>query len=95
MAIAWGFKTFTLAIDSLTVLNWMDNTVDARNRVKTKGAAEMLVRHRLEVICDTIAEFGLRVSVSFVSTTENKADCISRRLTQVFKVMRDQACWRY
>ena len=78
MAIAWGFKTFTLAIDSLTVLNWMDNTVDARNRVKTKGAAEMLVKRRLGVIRDTIAEFGLRVSVRFVSTTENKADCMSR-----------------
>ena len=78
LAIAWGFKTFTLAIDSLTVVNWMGNTFDARNRVKTKGAAEMLVKPRLGVIPDTIAEFGLRVSVRFVSTTENKADCIGR-----------------
>ena len=78
LAIAWGFKTFTLAIDSLTVVNWMGNTIDARNRVKTKGAAEMLVKRRLGVIRDTIAEFGLRVSVRFVSTTENKADCMSR-----------------
>ena len=47
LTIAWGIKTFTLAIDSLTVVNWMGNTIDARNRVKTKGAAEMLVKRRL------------------------------------------------
>ena len=56
----------------------MGNTIDARNRVKTEGAAEMLVKRRLGVIRDTIAEFGLRGSVRFVSTTENKADCMSR-----------------
>ena len=55
----------------------MGNTIDARNCVKTKGAAVMLVRHRLGVIRDTIAEFGLMVSVCFVSTA-NKADCMGR-----------------
>ena len=59
LTIAWGIKTFTLAIDSLTVVNWMGNTIDARNRVKTIDAAEMLVKRRLGVIRDTIAEFGL------------------------------------
>ena len=66
-----------MAIDSLTVVNWVGNTIDARNRVKTKCAAEMLVKRHLGVIRDTITEFGLRVSVSFVSTAENKADCMS------------------
>ena len=48
------------------------------NRVKPKGAAEMLVKRHLGVICDTITKSGVRVSVRFVSTTENKADCMSR-----------------
>ena len=78
LAIGWRFKPFTLAITSVTVVNWMGNTIDALNHVKTKGAPEMLVKHFLGVIRDTVAYFGLRVSVHFVLTTENKSDCISR-----------------
>ena len=47
LAIAWGFKTFTLVIDSLTVVNWVTNVIDKRSRVRTKSAAEMLVTRRL------------------------------------------------
>jgi transposase InsO family protein/ribonuclease HI len=78
LAIAWGFKTFALAIDSLTVVNWMTNTVDKRNRVRTKGAAEMLVKRRLGVISDTIAEYYLKLTIRFVPTVENKADRMTR-----------------
>jgi transposase InsO family protein len=78
LAIAWRFKTFTLAIDLRTVVNWMGNTIGARSRVKTKSAAEMLVKRRLGVIRETIAEFGLDVSVRFVPTVENKADIMTR-----------------
>lgn len=78
LAIAWGFKIFTLAVDSLTVVNWMSNVIDKRSRVKTKSAAEMLVKRRLGVISDTITEYGLTVSVRFVSTIENKADRMTR-----------------
>ncbi|XP_067943207.1 uncharacterized protein [Watersipora subatra] len=77
-AIAWGFKTFTLAIDSLTVVNWWTNTMDERNRVRTKGVAEMLVKRRLGVIRDTIAKYGLAVSVHFVPSVEDKADRMTR-----------------
>ena len=31
LAIAWGFKTFTLAVDSLTVVNWVTNVIDKRS----------------------------------------------------------------
>ena len=78
LAIAWGFKTFTLAVDSLTVVNWVTNVIYKRSRVRTKSAAEMLVKRRLGVIGDTIAEYGLAVSVRFVSTIENKADRMTR-----------------
>jgi len=67
-----------LAVDSLIVVSWVGNTIDARSRVKTKGAAEMLVQRRLGVIRDTISEFGLNVSVQFVPTAENKANCMTR-----------------
>ncbi|XP_067939132.1 uncharacterized protein [Watersipora subatra] len=78
LAIAWGFKTFTSAIDSLTVVNWLTNTIDERNRVRTKSVAEMLVKRRLGVIRNTIAEYGLAVSVHFVPSVENKVDQMTR-----------------
>ena len=78
LAIVWKFKTFTIATDSRTVVSWMENTIDGRSRVRTKGAAEMLVKRRLGVIRDTIAEHGLTVSVRFVSTIENRADQMTR-----------------
>jgi len=49
-------------------MSWVGNTIDACSRVKTKGAAEMLVKRRLDVIRDTIFEFDLNVSVRFVPT---------------------------
>ena len=54
MAIAWSFKIFTLAVDSLTVVNWMTSVIDKRNRVCTKDVAEMLVKRRLGMISDII-----------------------------------------
>ena len=78
MAIAWGFRTFTLAVDSLTVVSWMTSVIDKRNRVRTKGAAEMLVKRRLGVISDIITEYGLNVTVRFVPSVENKADHMTR-----------------
>lgn len=78
LALAWGFKTFTIASDSRTVISWMDNTIGGHNRVRTKGAAEMLVKRRLGVIRDTVSEYGLSVTVTFVSTTENRADVMTR-----------------
>lgn len=78
LAIMWGFKTFTVATDSKTVLSWLDNTVDGRDRVRTKGAAQMLIKRRLMVIKEIIKEYILSVNFRFVSTTENKADRLSR-----------------
>ena len=78
MAIAWGFKTFTLAVDSLTVVTWMTSVIDKRNRVRTKGAAEMLIKRCLGVIGDILTEYGLNVTVRFVPSVENKADHMTR-----------------
>ena len=78
MAIAWGFKTFTLAVDSLTVVSWMTSVIEKHHRVRTKGAAEMLVKRRLGVIGDIITEYGLNVTVRFVPSVENKADHMTR-----------------
>ena len=49
-AIEWGFRAVTVATDSRTVVSWMDNSIEGRSRVRTKGAAEMLVKRRLWAI---------------------------------------------
>ena len=78
LAIAWGFTTFRVATDSRTVLNWLNSTVDARERVRTKSAGEMLIKSRLQVIRQVIAEFKLAVTVHYVTSAENRADCLTR-----------------
>ena len=78
LAIVWGFKAFTIATDSKTVLSWLDNTVEGQSRVRTKGAAQMLIKRRLMVIKEIINEYKLAVDFQFVSTTENRADQLTR-----------------
>ena len=78
LALAWGLKSFVIATDSQTVVSWMVSTINKRSRIRTKGAAEMLVKRRLRVIAETITEFGLSLSVRLVPTAENKADRMTR-----------------
>lgn len=78
LAISWGFKTFTIATDSRTVLSWLDNTIEGYDRVRTKSAAQMLIKRRLMVIKEIICEYKLDVKFRFVSTIENKADPLTR-----------------
>jgi len=59
-------------------VSWMTSVIEKCNRVSTKGTAEMLVKHRLAVIGDTIAEYGLNAIVRFVHSVENKADDMTR-----------------
>lgn len=61
-----------VATDSRTVLNWMNSTIEGRNCVRSKGAAEMLVKRQLGVMRETISEHGLSVTIRYVSTVENR-----------------------
>ena len=78
LAIQWGFKTFTVATDSKTVLTWMESTVEGSSRVRTKSAAQMLIKRRLMVINEVIREYKLQVKFRYVSTVGNKADQLTR-----------------
>ncbi|KAG1651384.1 hypothetical protein GQR58_027133 [Nymphon striatum] len=71
LAISWGFKTFTVATDSRTVISWMDNTVEGHRRVRTKGASEMLIKRRLGVIRDTITEFDVSAALATGESVED------------------------
>ena len=78
LALRWGLKEVELRTDSATVLNWVQAAVTEQRRVKTKGASEMIIMRRVGILRELIAEFGLRVSVSFVPSARNKADNLTR-----------------
>ena len=66
MAIARGFNAFMPTVDLLTVVSWVTSVIDKRNRVRTKGITEMLVKCHLGVISDIITEYCLDVTVGFI-----------------------------
>ena len=53
-------------------MNWVGNTIDAQNSVKTKGAAQMLVKCHLGVIRDTITELGIRYHCAICQQLEQR-----------------------
>lgn len=64
--------------DSATVCSWMKLTLSEEKKVKTKGAAEILVKRRLGILKSMIQELGLNVNVKLVKSGENKADELTR-----------------
>lgn len=46
--------------------------------MRTKGAAEMLLKRRLWVLGELICEFSLKLNVVFVSLERNKSDILTR-----------------
>ena len=67
-----------LKTDSTTMVSWVKSIVTNKRRVKTKGAAERLVKWRLGKLGDLIQEFRLKLQLSFVPSEKNKADVLTR-----------------
>ena len=78
LALKWGIKSVRLMTDSATVHGWVNSTLTKEKKVKTKGAAEMMVKRRLGVLEELIAEFDLDVIITYVQTSKNKADSLTR-----------------
>jgi hypothetical protein len=78
MAILWGLKAIEILTDSATVFGWLISVVNKSHRVRTNGLGEALVRRRLALLKDIILEYDLSISVTKVSTHQNKADCLTR-----------------
>ena len=78
LALKWGLRTIEIKTDSVTVHGWMKSVITEERRLRTKGAAEMIVKRRLGILRDLINEFGLKLSVTIVPTAKNKADALTR-----------------
>lgn len=78
LALSWKMKNIALVTDSQTVFHWLNDMLSGKARLKTKAASEMLIRRRLEIVRTIIQEYGLCIKVKFVSSLENRADCLTR-----------------
>ena len=78
MCVNWGLKDIVVHTVSATVQGWLKITMTGERRVKTKGAAEILVKRRLGIFKSLIDELQLRVEVRLVKSSENKADVLTR-----------------
>ena len=78
LGLKWGLKQMDLMTDSAAVYGWVKLILTGDKRVRTKGAAEMIVKRRLGILKDLVEEFDLRVNINLVSTLKNKADVLTR-----------------
>jgi transposase InsO family protein/ribonuclease HI len=78
LALKWKMTTVEIVTDSATVLGWLRCTVTEDHRIKTHGAAEMLIKRRLAVFKELVSEFGLTVTVTLTRSESNRADALTR-----------------
>ena len=78
LAIKWGLKEITLVTDSATVYRWIEVTMSEEKKIKTKGAAEIVIKRRLGVLKSLVAEFELKLKIRLVPSCENKSDDLTR-----------------
>ena len=78
LCIKWGLKDITIKTDSATVKGWLGLTMSEERRVKTNGAAEVLIKRRLGILKELIRELGLTVTVELVKSGANRADELTR-----------------
>ena len=78
LSLKWELGNVHLRTDSATVVSWVKSVVNNERRVKTKGAAEMLVKQILGMLGNLIQEFGLKLQLNFMPSDKNKADVLTR-----------------
>ena len=92
LALKWSMTSVEIMTDSLTVMSWLRSVITEDHRVKTHGAAEMLVKRRLGVFRDLLSEFQLTVTVTFTKSEANRADALTRVKRSWQDVVRESMC---
>ncbi|GFO16630.1 Pol polyprotein [Plakobranchus ocellatus] len=78
LGVQWGLKQIVLMSDSEVVCGWLKATLPEERKIRTKGAAEMLIKRRLGVLKSLVDELKLEVEVMYDASNENKADKLTR-----------------
>ena len=78
LALKWGIRELELMTDSATVCSWISSVVSEDKRIRTKGAAELIIKRRIGILRDLLNEFSIELRVTHVSSQKNKADVLTR-----------------
>jgi len=78
LGVKWGLQRIVVLTDSATVCRWIKMTLSEERRIKTSGAAEILIKRRLATLKALVEELGLAVDVRLVASRDNKADKLTR-----------------
>lgn len=78
LSVKWGLREVEVRTDSASVYGWMKATLSAEKRIRTKGAAEMIVKRRLGILKELVEVYDLNVCPVFVPSEKNKADVLTR-----------------
>ena len=78
LALKWGLREIEVVTESATVCGWMRLMLSEEKRIKTKGAAEMLVKRRIGVLKELIDDLQLALTITLVPSERNKADVLTR-----------------
>ena len=78
LALKWGLRDVEVRTDSATVFSWVQSVITAEKRVRTKGAAEMIIKRRLGNLSELLSEYGLALRMTLVPSEKNKADVLTR-----------------
>ena len=78
LALKWGRQAVEIRTDSATVASLIKSKVSGDRRIKTKGAAVMLIKRCLGALRDLIIEFRLKITITLVQSQKNKADMLTR-----------------
>lgn len=89
LALAWKVKKVEILTDSSTVHRWIADGLSGKSRLRTKAASEMLIRRRVGIVMSLIEEYDIHLTVSHVSSMENKADVLTRVPQRWLKVPND------
>ena len=78
LALKWGLREIEVVTDSAAVCGWVRLMLSEEKRIKTKGAAEILVKRRIGVLKELIDDLQLELTITLVPSERNKADVLTR-----------------
>ncbi len=78
MALSWNVRKLTIRSDSATVASWLRSAIFKEDPLRVSGLSSALVKRRLQIISESISDYGLQTSVNHVSGRRNRADELTR-----------------
>ncbi|XP_076036030.1 uncharacterized protein LOC143021987 [Oratosquilla oratoria] len=91
LALKWGLREIEIRTDSATIAGWMNSVLTAEKKVRTKGAADVLVKRRRGIPRELIDELGVKMRVTQMPSRMNKIDALTRVKKIWLEVPEEQA----